>query len=137
MCDAAPLPNDAAKRPSGGRTFSVYHFCVVCPRATNVFLMGEFNDWSPTATPMIQHAPGIWRLSLLMPDGMPARNFDYLVLSHGTTARSTFSKSALSGCWGTVTVGSPSGFRADAARLHIRAHEVLGKQSSGGAFDDH
>lgn len=36
------------------------------PGATSVFVAGTFNDWSPTATPMLKFDTGIWarRISL-------------------------------------------------------------------------
>lgn len=37
--------------------------------ATAVFLAGSFNDWNPTATPMVRGAGGHWTVSLKLPPG--------------------------------------------------------------------
>jgi hypothetical protein len=50
-----------------GRT--VYQFCVVCPGAEQVYLMGNFNGWSTSATPMRNTEEHVWQLSIELPDG--------------------------------------------------------------------
>ena len=37
--------------------------------AQAVFLAGSFNDWSPTATPMVRSRRGDWTLSVPLPPG--------------------------------------------------------------------
>ncbi len=44
-------------------------FTLDAPDAKKVFLAGEFNDWSPTATPMKKGDDGIWRLKLKLKPG--------------------------------------------------------------------
>ena len=39
------------------------------PHAKAVFVAGEFNDWSPSATPLQRDAAGHWSASLNLPPG--------------------------------------------------------------------
>lgn len=39
------------------------------PAAGQVFISGTFNDWSPTATPMIAVGDGKWKKELSLPPG--------------------------------------------------------------------
>lgn len=41
----------------------------VRPGASRVFLAGSFNDWRPTATPMVLIADGRWIKQLRLPPG--------------------------------------------------------------------
>src|SRR5215208_8448125 len=47
----------------------LYHFCVVCPDAQQVYLVGAFNGWSTTATPMVRTEESVWQLSLKLIEG--------------------------------------------------------------------
>lgn len=49
------------------------------PRAEAVFLVGDFNDWDCSATPMEQTSDGAWVASLSLPDGM----YEYKFLADG------------------------------------------------------
>lgn len=44
-------------------------FSLKAPEAKKVYLAGEFNDWSPTATPMKKGKDGIWRVTLKLKTG--------------------------------------------------------------------
>lgn len=44
-------------------------FRAVCIGAAQVYLAGDFNDWSPTAMPMRRIAPDLWQVSLRLPPG--------------------------------------------------------------------
>ena len=44
-------------------------FMLVAPAATRVSLVGEFNDWDPTATPMAREAGGAWHVALPLASG--------------------------------------------------------------------
>ena len=44
----------------------------------DVHLCGEFNDWSPTATPMTRRKDGSFRVTVVLEPGRPYR-FRYLV----------------------------------------------------------
>ena len=60
----AGLPRYSAKR-------NLHHanlFCVA-PEARNVTLVGDFNDWDPTATPLRRMPDGRWMASLELPHG--------------------------------------------------------------------
>jgi 1,4-alpha-glucan branching enzyme len=36
------------------------NFICLAPDASEVFLIGDFNDWHPTSTPMKRHVDGSW-----------------------------------------------------------------------------
>ena len=44
-------------------------FRVVCPGAEQVYLAGDFNDWSSEATPLQSRGDGAWQVSLPLPPG--------------------------------------------------------------------
>ena len=44
-------------------------FMFVAPSATRVALVGEFNDWDPTATPMARAGGGAWHVALPLTRG--------------------------------------------------------------------
>jgi hypothetical protein len=75
----------------------VYSFRVVCPYAEEVYLLGAFNRWSTTATPMARVGEDVWQLNLELPDepsdrrhrrgaaprpsdAAPAERFSYFVI---------------------------------------------------------
>ena len=42
-------------------------FGLAAPEATEVFLAGDFNQWSTTATPMKRRSDGAWVVGLELP----------------------------------------------------------------------
>ena len=42
---------------------------LVAPAATRVALVGEFNDWDPSATPMSRAGGGAWHVALPLTQG--------------------------------------------------------------------
>ena len=51
----------AAPELAARRTTNHVQFVLVAPAASNVSLVGDFNDWDTTATPLRQSAPsGVW-----------------------------------------------------------------------------
>ena len=44
-------------------------FRIACKDADWVHLVGDFNHWSPHATPMRQVKPGLWQTELRLPPG--------------------------------------------------------------------
>ena len=44
-------------------------FSCVAPAASEVFLAGSFNDWDPTATPMVRVPGGAWHVALPLASG--------------------------------------------------------------------
>jgi 1,4-alpha-glucan branching enzyme len=66
----------AAKTPPAGmptptpRPHRPVHFTFLDPEATLVFLAGTFNDWHPSATPMIATGDGRWVKTLELEPGM-------------------------------------------------------------------
>ena len=45
------------------------NFICVAPDATQVFLMGDFNDWHPTSHPMRQQPDGDWLIQIPLNHG--------------------------------------------------------------------
>lgn len=86
----------------------LFHFCVVCPTAQQVFLMGEFNGWSTTATPMQRTEDNIWQLSVSFRESIwqpkPEGRFAYFVVDRDyKTGRARFGPTfLLPGTWATV-----------------------------------
>jgi 1,4-alpha-glucan branching enzyme len=54
------------------------HFSLLCPKAAHVYLMGEFNNWSTTATPMQRSNDQLWELSIPVPSN--SRRYGYFVI---------------------------------------------------------
>ena len=51
-----------------------------CTWADRIFLVGEFNEWNVTATPMQQDRDGVWRATLHLPCG---RHYEFRYLVDG------------------------------------------------------
>ncbi len=51
-----------------------------CIWADRIFLVGDFNKWSATATPMRQNRDGVWRITLDLPHGS---RYEYRYLIDG------------------------------------------------------
>jgi 1,4-alpha-glucan branching enzyme len=91
-----------------GFALEVYNFVVVCnDDARDVFLLGDFNHWSTSATRMELTEQHIWQLSLHLPRG--EHRFSYFVVDHRSPAGghvapfgNTF---PLPGTWGAVVRG--------------------------------
>ena len=45
------------------------NFYCDAPKANNVWLVGDFNHWNPTATPMARRVDGWWFVQVLLPHG--------------------------------------------------------------------
>jgi len=82
----------------------VYHFCVVCPTAQQVCLLGEFNNWSTNATPMTQTEEHVWQLSVQFPKRFVDGPFAYFVIDKEfRTGRAAFGSTyLLPGSWAAV-----------------------------------
>ena len=63
---AAPTVVDAAALQASLRPVQ---FMLVAPAANRVALVGEFNDWDPTATPMVRVPGGAWHVALPLASG--------------------------------------------------------------------
>lgn len=48
--------------------------------ADQASVVGDFNDWNPTATPFVQDRSGVWRAMVDLPAGM-LHEFRYLINS--------------------------------------------------------
>jgi hypothetical protein len=57
----------------GGRALEagaqVVQFVLVAPRAASVALVGDFNDWDPSRTPLRPAATGVWSVNVPLPPG--------------------------------------------------------------------
>ena len=64
-------PRSAAPRPGepGYRVLHLVDFICRAPQAKNVSLVGDFNDWQPTANPMTRMPDGGWVLRMELPHG--------------------------------------------------------------------
>jgi hypothetical protein len=74
----------AARGPGGGIPAAAtqapgtraVRFVLVSPDARSVHLVGDFNDWSPAATPLAHRgADGRWSVVVLLPDGRYSYSF--------------------------------------------------------------
>lgn len=81
MNTAFPKSNSGMQRPenSGHRILHLVDFFCRAPEAKNVFLIGDFNGWEPTANPMNRMPDGGWVLRLELPHG----HHQYLFLVDG------------------------------------------------------
>jgi 1,4-alpha-glucan branching enzyme len=72
--DALGLSPYSAKR-------SLHHVAFRCdaPQAKEVRVVGDFNDWNPSATPMARQPDGYWMVSLELTHGF----HEYLFLVDG------------------------------------------------------
>ena len=61
----------ARKTPSAAKTVAKpakkkTAFRLTAPQATQVFIAGCFNDWNPTANPLVQEGEGTWMCTLML-----------------------------------------------------------------------
>jgi 1,4-alpha-glucan branching enzyme len=67
---SATLPlAGALSRYSAKRNLHHANFYCIAPKALDVMLVGDFNDWNSTATPMRRMPDGRWMASLEIPHG--------------------------------------------------------------------
>ena len=59
----------------------LYTFRAKCAGAEQVFLIGDFNNWSTTAIPMMRTEPEVWQVSMRLPPGQ--YRFSYFVINNG------------------------------------------------------
>jgi 1,4-alpha-glucan branching enzyme len=71
------LKREAASQPAETKKVE---FQLDSPSAKEVFLAGEFNDWSPTAQPMEKGGDGVWRTTLDLAPG----TYQYKFVVDGT-----------------------------------------------------
>lgn len=69
--DTSPSVNDKLQRIYGVRqTSQGILFLQPAPKAKQVFVAGDFNDWNPTATPMNRdESLGVWQVCVPVPPG--------------------------------------------------------------------
>jgi 1,4-alpha-glucan branching enzyme len=72
----------ALKRHAAQKTIKPINFTCNAPAAKNVFLIGDFNDWHPSATPMKRQVDGFWTIQVQLGHG----HHHYQFLIDGKTA---------------------------------------------------
>jgi hypothetical protein len=66
---AAPAPETFAPETAGPAGQQPLQFVLVAPEASAVTLVGDFNDWSVSATPLRQAEGGVWTVTVPLPPG--------------------------------------------------------------------
>lgn len=51
------------------KTVKPINFICLAPEAQTVHLVGDFNDWHPTANPMKRHVDGSWQVQVPLAPG--------------------------------------------------------------------
>jgi hypothetical protein len=76
-----PAPGTAVSGiPAAARVRPV-HFKIVAPEAVSVFVVGDFNDWDPRATPLVRSDPsGAWTVAVALEPGL--YQYSYVVDGH-------------------------------------------------------
>ena len=96
----------------------IFNFVVVAREAQQVFVLGDFNNWSTSATPMRETEQHVWQLSLRLPNEptteAPEHRFSYFVIDQRSgTGRAPFgSMYLLPGTWAAVVRTSPDDFQS-------------------------
>lgn len=60
---------------SESRPVTPVRFVFVAPNASTVTIVGDFNAWSPAATPMRRSPDGLWSINLELPSGRHTYGF--------------------------------------------------------------
>jgi 1,4-alpha-glucan branching enzyme len=83
-------------------------FSLVAPQAREVYLVGEFNQWRAGVHPMRNEGNGVWRKSLMLPEG----KFEYKFLVDSQWLADPANERVCTNCFGTknsvVSVVKPS-----------------------------
>ena len=66
-----------APRTTDAMAATPVRFVFVAPNAATVTIVGDFNAWSPTATPMRRSPNGLWSIDLDLPSGR--HNYGFFV----------------------------------------------------------
>jgi Carbohydrate-binding module 48 (Isoamylase N-terminal domain) len=74
---AGPASTDVAAAPprAGSAPVVVHEFVLQAPSASAVSLVGDFNNWNETATPMTRTANGTWVAKIHLPAGLHRYEF--------------------------------------------------------------
>jgi len=72
----------APDRYSAGKMVKSVNFVCVAPKAEQVCLVGDFNDWDPTSHPMQREPDGCWLLRIPLHQG----HHHYLFMVDGKAA---------------------------------------------------
>jgi 1,4-alpha-glucan branching enzyme len=72
-------PVSQPREQPGHRALHLVDFLCIAPQAQSVSLIGDFNEWQPTAHPMTRMPDGGWRIRMELPHG----HHQYLFLVDG------------------------------------------------------
>ncbi|MGE0441294.1 MAG: isoamylase early set domain-containing protein [Gemmatimonadales bacterium] len=66
-----PVPAPAPALAAAPAAIRTAQFVLVAPEAASVTLIGDFNDWSPAATPLVKStgADGVWSVTIPLDPG--------------------------------------------------------------------
>lgn len=74
------MKRNSTKNKKNGEPQAIrIHFEFTSPEAESVFIAGTFNDWRPTATPMIALGEGRWAKDLALAPGQ----YEYCLVVDG------------------------------------------------------
>ena len=65
--------------------------------ATEVILMGDFNDWDPKKHPMNRNENGVWEKAIIIPPG----RYEYKFMVDGRWREDPLNDQRCSNCYGT------------------------------------
>ncbi len=73
-------------------------FTYEAPDAREVILVGSFNNWSPEKHPMKMNGDGIWRKTLILPQGP----YEYKFLVDGQWKEDPLNERCCYNCFGSI-----------------------------------
>jgi 1,4-alpha-glucan branching enzyme len=73
-------------------------FSIAAPKAKEVFLAGDFNNWDPETHPMIKDSNGVWKKSVML---VPSQ-YEYKFIIDGDWKEDPRNDQINSNCFGTV-----------------------------------
>ena len=71
------LEQPSRSRPSARDLIKPINFYCAAPQAESVYLMGDFNGWSPSSLPMERRVDGWWFLQVALSHG--AHQYQFVV----------------------------------------------------------
>jgi 1,4-alpha-glucan branching enzyme len=73
-------------------------FSIAAPKAKEVFLAGDFNNWDHKAHPMKKDSNGVWKKSVML----SPKQYEYKFLVDGDWKEDPQNDQICSNCFGTV-----------------------------------
>ena len=75
MTNGTRPSNVPLQRMQARGTVKPVNFICIAPQASQVSIVGDFNQWSSTANPMTRHVDGSWHASIPLKHGGHAYQF--------------------------------------------------------------